>query len=387
MGYLVGGGMSRRREHGWKRSASSARLVVLLTLTAAAFFAGPLPSPNSVVGTEARADPILRCAVCGRKIRGKYIKYKGKVYCSRKCYESVLPKCVICGKPATITTPDGKHYCSKECLSKTWPVCAACGRRSPKGVRRGWDHKFICEKCAKKPKCFACGMPGVVRLADGRVLCAKCANVAVMKAERATEVAEEVRKLMCEKLSLSTTHTIKYHVVSQDELRGKTDKHGAGRELGLFSCAFKIERTTVKRMISGVEVSSTTKREVKERHYDIYFLYGTPLWKLREVAGHELGHDWMEERYPHIHDLKLKEGWAEFVASRINILYKQERLNKRLEMNPDPIYGDGYRYVKKAFDQGGMKALLAIFKAADAEGAKAEKKAAYKTSSASGGKK
>ncbi len=365
--------MSKCRKYACCRAFPVTRLVILTLLAVAAFLSGPFPALDSLVGLKARAGQTLRCAACGRKIKGKYIKYKGKAYCSRKCLDSILPKCAICGKPATITTPDGKHYCSKKCLSKTWPVCVACGRRAPKGVRRGWERKFICAKCAKKPKCFACGMPASVRLADGRVLCAKCANVAVMKSEKAAEIAEAVRKLMLDKLSLSTKHEILYHLVSQPELDKDMKKH-AGREMGLFCCAFKIEKTTVKRVLGGVEISSRTRSEVKERHFDIFFLYGTPVWKLREVAGHELGHDWMEGHYPHIRDPKLKEGWAEFVASRINILYKQDKLNKRLEMNPDPVYGDGYRYVKKMFDHGGMKALFAIFEAANAEGKKAELK-------------
>jgi hypothetical protein len=87
----------------------------------------------------------------------------------------------------------------------------------------------------------------------------------------------------------------------------------------------------------------------------VYVLYGLPRKKLIEVCGHELAHDWMQENYPKTQDSKLKEGWAEYIATRINELYDQAEMNKRMEENKDPVYGDGYRMVRDFIKQNGIK--------------------------------
>ena len=364
--------MARKNGAGWGGGRIGRPFAV--AVLAAAFFVAPafLPVGSSPEGAGLFAGKTLRCAWCGAKITGRYIKAGGKVYCSRACFEASLPKCEICGKPAKITTSDGKHYCSKECLAKTWPVCSFCGKRSSKGVWRGWDRRFLCAKCAKLPRCFACGMPGVFKLPDGRLLCRDCAKTAVLKREDMLAVAEATRQLMRVKLGLSTDHDVQYAMVDEKTLKKVSAGYGGGRELGVFRFEALIERTVVKRKDDGGKETSDSNERIKSRKYEILFLSGIPLAKLREVAGHELAHDWMEENYPHIRDVKLKEGWAEYVASQVNRLYGQERMNIRMERNKNPIYGDGYRYVKGIVEKGGIKALLEVFRKADEEGRRLE---------------
>jgi hypothetical protein len=215
-------------------------------------------------------------------------------------------------------------------------------------------------------------MPGVARLPDGRLLCRDCAKTAVLKRSDMLAIVGEVRKLMRDKLGLSTAHGIAYGMVDAKGLAAETTGGGNNRELGLFRFALVTEKTTTKKTLGGKEIATRTKERVKSRKYSIFFLSGIPLSKLREVAGHELAHDWMQEKYPHIADLKLKEGWAEFVASKINELYGQGKMNVKMERNPDKIYGDGYRYVKAIVEKGGIEALIKVFEKAEAEGRKAE---------------
>jgi CRISPR/Cas system CSM-associated protein Csm2 small subunit len=107
--------------------------------------------------------------------------------------------------------------------------------------------------------------------------------------------------------------------------------------------------------------STKTQERVKEESHTIYFLYGIPENKLREVAAHELAHDWMQAYYPEITDLKTKEGWAEYIASRVNILYGRAKMNLRMKQNRDLIYGGGYRMIKRVADQEGGDALFELF--------------------------
>ena len=69
--------------------------------------------------------------------------------------------------------------------------------------------------------------------------------------------------------------------------------------------------------------------------------------KFIEVASHELAHDWMQEYYPKISDLKVKEGWAQYIAWRVNKIYGNLDFNTLIEKNKDPIYGDGFRLINE----------------------------------------
>ena len=74
--------------------------------------------------------------------------------------------------------------------------------------------------------------------------------------------------------------------------------------------------------------------------------------KLAEVLAHELAHDWMQMNYRNISDLKIKEGWAEYVATRVNSLYGRDYMNRRIEENPSDIYGGGYRHISNMAKKG-----------------------------------
>jgi hypothetical protein len=67
----------------------------------------------------------------------------------------------------------------------------------------------------------------------------------------------------------------------------------------------------------------------------------------------------MQMNYKNITDLKIKEGWAEYVASRVNSLYGRDYMNRRREENPSDIYGGGYRYISNMAKNG--NAVLEAF--------------------------
>ncbi|NOY75519.1 MAG: hypothetical protein GXP32_06975, partial [Kiritimatiellaeota bacterium] len=215
---------------------------VLLTL---AFSPNLFVSAPGGGGYSAVAGRALKCATCGKTIRGKYLKMNGKRYCSKRCLERSLPKCRVCGKPGRFHSGK-KYYCSKKCLEKSWPVCAACHRHARSGVRRGYKNIFLCAECAAKPKCFACSMPADYgRFSDGRYICGKCQKTAVMDYYAAVRVANEVREVMRSKLGLKTNHDIVYKLVGRDGLSGKNDIGQSGTELGLYKFEQTIETYTL----------------------------------------------------------------------------------------------------------------------------------------------
>ena len=101
----------------------------------------------------------LSCSVCGREIRGQYLRSEGRILCSPECWEKILPRCSLCDAPLA-----GRYV---------------------KFVTGGRE-RLYCLKCSELPRCFSCDLPtNGAALPDGRKLCPECAATAVRDPERA----------------------------------------------------------------------------------------------------------------------------------------------------------------------------------------------------------
>ncbi len=321
---------------------------------------------NSAYGAPPpTAAKTAKCAKCGKEIKpgDRFLKTTdGLLFCSEKCFQASLPTCSVCGKLLSgsfFKGKDGKsYYCSEKCLSTTWPTCSFCGKKVSEGVMitGAGGNKFFCNICADMPKCFCCDMPArCSKLKDGRFICPECAKTSVMDEKEIEAVAKEVRLKMKNKLLMSTEHQIEYKVVDQSELGRITPEKQEGVELGLFHYEEKNEKTiSTTTTLLGEKVSKVEDERISKQ-YVIYLLYGMTRDKLVEVVAHELGHDWMQGNYPNITDLKVKEGFAEYVATRVNSAYGRDFMNRRMQENPSDTYGGGYRFIagiaKKSEDE------------------------------------
>ncbi len=313
----------------------------------------------------------LECSVCHKKIRGRYLKANGKVFCSQKCLNKTKPVCAACGKRCLkgAYKKNDKFYCSKKCLETTLPKCALCGKPFRQGIviKTPEGDKIYCRHCGSLPKCFACNLPVAsgTYLPDGRFIGENCARTAIFTEAEGKELFNKIRAEIHRKLNWYTNHKLHFCLVDLKTLKKASANYEPGMEMGLFKHSYTI-KTTTKTSYSLMEgrQEKIEKRRTNER-YTIYLLSGLPKWKFIEVCAHELGHDWMQEYYPQIKDLKIKEGWAEYFASQVNDIYGQGYLNKRMDKNPSKIYGDGYRFIRDYVKQHGIQGLMQYFKQLD----------------------
>ncbi|MDD5728020.1 MAG: LIM domain-containing protein [Victivallales bacterium] len=309
----------------------------------------------------------LRCSVCGKKIQGRYLKADGKVFCSRECYGKTLPVCAACGKRCLhgAYRKDGKFYCSQKCLESTLPKCVLCGKPFSKGIiiKTPQGNKVFCQQCAALPKCFVCGEPAAsgTYLKDGRFLGEKCGREAIFSESDGQKIFAEVRELMRSKLNLGTRHCIHFQLVDLNTLKKASQNYEPGMEMGLFKHSYTINTRTETTYSLFEGKREKTEKRLTNNRYAIMLLDGLPEWKFVEVCAHELGHDYMDEYFPKIRDLKIKEGWAEYVAAMVNSLCKRDYLNKRMEENPSKVYGDGYRFISDYVRQHGLDGLMQYF--------------------------
>ncbi len=310
----------------------------------------------------------LRCSICEKKIKGKYFKYNKKIFCSEKCFNTTKPLCAACGERCLSGAfkKKDKFYCSQKCVETTLPKCALCTKPFRKGmvVKTPEGDKVYCGYCAALPKCFVCGLPVAsgTYLKDGRFLGENCGRTAIFSELAGRKLFDEIRAKISKELDWSTNHKIHFLLVDLKTLEKASNNYEPGMEMGLFKHSYTIKTKTETSfsLLKGKQ-QKTSKWQTNNR-YAIYVLAALPKWKFIEVCAHELGHDWMQEKFPKITDLKVKEGWAEYFAARVNDLYGQGYLNKRMEVNTNKVYGDGYRFICDYVKAHGMEGLMQYFR-------------------------
>ncbi|MDD5698973.1 MAG: LIM domain-containing protein [Victivallaceae bacterium] len=309
----------------------------------------------------------LRCSVCRREIHGRYLICNGKVFCSQKCLDRTLPVCAACHKRCRgkVYTKDGKFYCSEKCLETTFPKCSLCHQPFRKGVviKTLTGDKIYCPHCAALPRCFACSLPAAsgIKLPDGRFLCDDCARMAILTEAAGQELFDQVREEMRRKLNLGTNHKIHFQLVDSKTLLKASANYEPGLEMGLFKHSYTVKTRTETTYSLFKGRQDKTEQYLTNNRYSVSVLSGLPRRKFIEVCAHELAHDWMDAEYPKIKSLKIKEGWAEYVATRVNELYGRQFMNKRMEANTNEIYGDGYRFIRDYIREHGMDGLMRYF--------------------------
>lgn len=340
-----------------KSSFFSSGILLCLFLTLFCFF-------------DAEGNASLRCSQCRRLIRGRYIRYRNEMFCSRRCQTKVMPRCAHCRK---VIEPGRKYliskkkpYCSRKCLSYIMPECTVCSRRSFNGGIYAGDHSyFACPDCMKLPRCFACTIPvrGGKRLADGRNLCRKCLQTSVYDQHEALQIFRQVRRTLRERLNISSGHRIHFSLVNQSTLHRLSVKsmsrQGAkplppsviSTEQGLFRF------DGIVREYKSRFSSKTVRRELANAKYSVYVLDHLPRERMEYVMAHELAHDYLSAHFPGIRIPWIQEGFSEYIGYLYNRLYGRTHLNIRLEKNPDPVYGEGFRRIRSIAEKESFEGL------------------------------
>lgn len=265
----------------------------------------------------------LRCFDCGKGIDGKYITYKQKVY-HENCYKkNVALKCDLCGEiidGSFISDYWGNNYHSFHADNE--PRCDYCKR-------------FISGKLTK----------GGSRYNDGRVICTLCEENSVKSLAKGETILNKVR-ISLKNLGVGLDNVfVNLKLVDKQELQ----QVAAGEREVADTRGFS-QYTYYRR---GAEIS--------DENFTIYLLNGMPEKVYEAVAAHELMHVWQYINSPDNLDLKIAEGSAEYIS----YLHMKKQYDdyskftvKNIEDNRDPIYGEGFREIKRIVDRKGLNYLL-----------------------------
>lgn len=303
------------------------------------------------------------CTTCGNPIRPgtRYFTANGKNYCSQDCFDATLPRCAACqGIVRQGVISNDKTYCSSACFETSLPVCSLCSHKATTGITTGIPLRFLCAACASQaPTCNSCGeLARCDKLQDGRFICKRCGATAVKDEKTAERIIKNVRHLLREKFRIGTDHEIAYELVDQKQLASLSGKHGAaGEEMGLF--LHKQNTLTTRTTSQSVAGNRVTQEEVETTdEYRIAILYGLSLQRFTEICAHELAHDFASEKWPNsVSNHMISEGFAEFIASKVNEVSGYGTMNQRMRENPHQTYGEGFRLFEKIFQQQGWQGV------------------------------
>lgn len=245
-----------------------------------------------------------------------------------------------------------KVFCSRKCMQNFFH-CASCGKGMSKIItfKDELGKKIlICPQCSSAPRCYFCSLPGAkTTLPDKRNICRKCNSSAVRDPEEVKQIFNTVRKNMHAWFSFDNTHRIELNIVLLPEL----EKLSAGlhKPEGSRQLAMMRYQELFKQKLN---LFGKVKEEIKTGELcRIYVLSHIPRKLLSDTFAHELTHDHQRHNIGKVKNLADEEGFCELTASLYNAKTGNLRINRQKEVNPDKIYGEGFRKMRKLYIENG----------------------------------
>lgn len=170
---------------------------------------------------------------------------------------------------------------------------------------------MVCSNCAVLPRCFICGMPAYkgTQLQDGRWLCARDAQVAVMDASDIQNTFSEVRNDLDGMYSRFTSFPTNIDVSAIDRVDVDSMFQLVGNSF---------ESPNVLGVTERISNDGITR-------YKIGLLTGQPPAQLEEVCAHELSHAWVGENVPKERHDRLARDAEEGFCEMMGYLYMDSK--------------------------------------------------------------
>ena len=166
-----------------------------------------------------------------------------------------------------------------------------------------------------------------------------------------------IRRKLKQMYGFDMNHHIEIIPVDRNELEKES------REIYQAVNGFKIALMRYNYEISEKRSSKGRKtKKLQNEKCRIFVLKNTPQDLLDDALAHELAHDFLRHNAGMISELSVEEGFAETIAAQFNKAEKKPHLNKRKEINNDPVYGGGYKKISAIFKTKGFKKTVEYVK-------------------------
>jgi DNA-directed RNA polymerase subunit RPC12/RpoP len=262
------------------------------------------------------------CAACGRPIAGASFQMHEDAPYHSECFrDRIAPRCAYCGKPLMgeyLVDQWGTRYCKEH--QSQFPHCAYCGRLVP---------------------------PQDQEMGKDAVRCPVCRSTEIETAEVAKPIFSQLIRWVGAQGLRYNNLPISLELCDRAKLAHYLNERNQAHSLGATMSTSYLQNGQVVRMeVRGVAV-----------------LRGLPSTLFQGVTVHELGHVWLIANGISNLPSWAEEGFCELLSHRyyMGLNTSEGRYHATaIERNGDPIYGEGFRRVRRVADAKGFQRFIEI---------------------------
>jgi hypothetical protein len=248
---------------------------------------------------------------------------------------------------------------------KPCPICGLPFRHGQYIIHDFWKNKYHSHHESELRNCYSCARlihPGLTgkspfknggnHLSDGRSICNVCikSNALIYYPVQAQQVLEEVLE-SSRQLGVDIPNIYQIELVDDEKMAAIRQTELRPGEKNPALTSLRISRQIMR---GRSKVDTKCKVYILSGLHELYF---------RQCLAHELMHVWIFVNCQYDPKPPLNEGSCNYLAYRI--LQQQEDSDykkfylRSMEVNRNPVYGDGFRKVRKWVDEfGGLKTFL-----------------------------
>lgn len=297
------------------------------------------------------------CASCQKPIEGSFTKKDGKFF-HKNCFDKNFGlKCDYCKKPiegSFVDSEKGKFH--KSCYNENIvEKCAVCNNSligeyvvDIHNMKYHKDHKDnlpICSNCNRIISSRT--TKGGVKLEDDRSLCSLCFNSRLKtKTEYLDLLNKSIYKLSILGLKIDKKG-ISIEPVNKTQLNKVSDNSINSNTKGFCQSNYKFKE------VNG-------KKEKLDQSHKIFVLDRLPEKYTESIIVHELMHVWFHQNNTKKLPSKIVEGacnYMSYVYLKGEVDTKSKEVVLLLENDPDPVYGEGFRDIKRRFESKSLNDL------------------------------
>ncbi len=326
---------------------------ILVTLAALLLTALGATPGDALAGGE---EPRPTCAACGRAIDGEFIETEGKTY---------HPEHFLCGycklpiENIRYVVHEKTNY-HPHCYEEHIALRCALGDGIIDGeyLRDHWGNVYHLSHEHDADQCDYCRRfisktltGGGYKYDDGRIICSLCARSAVDDVDEAGKLMAEVARHLRRVGLAVDLDSIRLRLVDLDRMRQ-------------LAAASSHE---LKGYTHFIRYSSSGEGD-PDNIATVYVLHGMPRVDVIATLAHELTHVWQLTHGRKENDDALCEGSSNYAAYLVLKEYsgpETEYLVKKMLENQDPVYGEGFRRVKRFAEERSVEEWIRLLRSRD----------------------
>ncbi len=285
------------------------------------------------------------CKRCGHPIMGSYLTALGATWHPEHFI------CAGCGKPvsaASFQLHQGAPYHIECYRNMVAPRCAYCGKPlMGEYLVDHWSTQFCQEHEHAYPHCAFCGRlvpPHEQEQGVANIRCATCQSTAIESAAAAKPIFTRLKQWVSSQGLVYNNLPISLELCDKAKLSGYLRERAQTHSLGAtMSSTYTQNGRVIRSEVTGVAV-----------------LLGLPAMLFQGVTIHELGHVWLVVQGVQGLPSWAEEGFCELLSHRFyGEMHTPESQYhaSSIEQNADPIYGEGFRRIRKLADWYGFSAF------------------------------